>query len=141
LTPFYNAFNHYKVPCLSGLELEMVTLSLHKEPIRAYEKVIGLIQKVPNSVILVYCGRSNGAGPTLSAQTSVPVITVPATGKDFPEDVWSSLRSPSETPVATILDPKNAVLSALQILAMHNPAIYAELRIRQEERLYNIVSL
>jgi phosphoribosylaminoimidazole carboxylase / phosphoribosylaminoimidazole-succinocarboxamide synthase len=71
----------------------------------------------------------------------VPVITVPATWREFPEDVWSSLRTPSETPVVTILDPKNAVLSALQILAMGNPRLYAELRFRQEKRLHNIIRL
>lgn len=122
-------------------EVKIVTCSLHKEPVRAYEEIGRLLQEVPDSVVLVYVGRSNGAGPTLSAQVSVPVITVPATWREFPEDVWSSLRTPSETPVATILDPKNAVLLALQILAMRNPWLYAELRVRQEGRLYNIVKL
>ncbi|MEK7603734.1 MAG: AIR carboxylase family protein, partial [Patescibacteria group bacterium] len=115
--------------------------SLHKEPVRACEEIGKLVQEIPDSVVIVFCGRSNGAGPTLSAQCTVPVITVPATWREFPEDVWSSLRTPSETPVATILDPKNAVLSALQILAMRNPRLYAELRFRQEERLYNVVRL
>lgn len=114
---------------------------LCKEPVRAYEEISKLVQEVPDSVVIVYCGMSNGAGPTLSAQTTVPVITVPATWREFPEDVWSSLRTPSEVPVATILDPKNAVLSALQILAMRNPRLYAALRLRQEERLCNIVKL
>lgn len=122
-------------------EIKVVTCSLHKESVRAYEEINRLIQDTPDSVIIAYCGRSNGAGPTLSAQVSVPVITVPATWQEFPEDVWSSLRTPSETPVATILDPRNAVLSALQILAMRNPQLYAELRFQQEKRLCNIVGL
>ena len=122
-------------------DVKIVTCSLHKEPVRACEEIGKLVQEVPDSVVIVFCGRSNGAGPTLSAQCTVPVITVPAAWQEFPEDVWSSLRTPSETPVATILDPKNAVLSALQILAMRNPRLYAELRFRQEERLYNVVRL
>lgn len=122
-------------------EVKIVTCSLHKEPVRAYEEIGRLIQEVPDSVVVVYVGRSNGAGPTLSAQVTVPVITVPATWKEFPEDVWSSLRTPSDTPVVTVLDPENAVLSALQILAMRNPWLYANLRIRQEKRLCNIVKL
>lgn len=121
--------------------VQVATCSIHKEPIRACEEIAKLVQKVPDSVVIVFCGRSNGAGPTLSAQCTVPVITVPATWREFPEDVWSSLRTPSETPVATILDPKNAVLSALQILAMRNPRLYAEIRFRQEERLCNVVKL
>ncbi len=122
-------------------DVEIATCSLHKDPIRACEEVARLVQEVPNSVVIVFCGRSNGAGPTLSTQCTVPVITVPATWREFPEDVWSSLRTPSETPVVTILDPKNAVLSALQILAMGNPRLYAELRFRQEKRLHNIIRL
>jgi phosphoribosylaminoimidazole carboxylase/phosphoribosylaminoimidazole-succinocarboxamide synthase len=118
-----------------------MTCSLHKAPVRAYEELHRLVQEVPDSVIIAYIGRSNGAGPTLSAQVSVPVITVPATWKECYEDVWSSLRTPSETPAMTILEPKNAVLAALQILAMRNPRLYAELRFRQEERLYNFVQI
>lgn len=139
LGPFEEAFASYGVSGACGVKV--VTCSLHKEPIRACEEIWELIQKVPDSVVIVYCGRSNGAGPTVSAQCSVPVITVPATWREFPEDVWSSLRTPSETPVATILEPKNAVLLALQILAMRNPWIYAELRCRQEERLCNFVRI
>lgn len=125
----------------SEAKIKIATCSLHKEPIRACEEVAKLVQEVPDSVVIVFCGRSNGAGPTISAQCTVPVITIPATWREFPDDVWSSLRTPSETPVATILDPKNAVLSALQILAMRNPRLYAELRSRQEERLCNVVRI
>lgn len=138
LRPFLEAIATYEVR--ENLKVEIVTCSLHKEPIRAYEEIGKLVQEVPDSVVIVYAGMSNGAGPTLSAQITVPVITVPATWRDFPEDIWSSLRMPSETPVATILDPKNAVLSAFQILAMRNPCLYAWLRFWQEERLYNIAS-
>ena len=139
MAPFEEALASYDAQEVCGVSI--VTCSLHKELIRAYEEINKLIQEVPDSVVIAYCGRSNGAGPTLSAQVSVPVITVPANWREFPEDVWSSLRTPNDTPVATILDPKNAVLSALQILAMRNPRLYAELRIRQEERLCNIVRI
>lgn len=139
LKPFEDAVVTYGA---SGVcSVKVTTCSLHKEPVRACEEIWKLIQEVPDSVVIVFCGRSNGAGPTLSAQCAVPVITVPATWREFPEDVWSSLRTPSETPVATILDPQNAVLSALRILAMRNPRLYAELRFRQEAHLCNIVRL
>ncbi|MBI4128869.1 MAG: AIR carboxylase family protein [Parcubacteria group bacterium] len=112
-------------------------LSLHKRPIQAIETLHRMIQEVPDSVIITYVGRSNGAGPTLSANSTVPVISVPANWREFPEDVWSSLRTPSDTPALTVLDPKNAVLAALQILAMRNPRLYADLRMQQEERFTN----
>ncbi|MFA4891682.1 MAG: phosphoribosylaminoimidazolesuccinocarboxamide synthase [Candidatus Gracilibacteria bacterium] len=139
LKPFEDAITAYgaKGTC----EVKIATCSLHKEPVRACEEIGKLVHEIPDSVVIVYCGRSNGAGPTLSAHCTVPVITVPATWREFPEDIWSSLRTPSETPVMTILDPKNAILSALQILAMRNPRLYAELRIKQEKRLCNFIRL
>lgn len=121
--------------------VKVVTRSLHKQPVQALQELWALIQEVPDSVVIAYVGRSNGAGPTLSANTTVPVITVPATWEEFPEDVWSSLRTPSATPVMVVLDPKNAALAALQILAMHNPRLYAELRMVQERRLLNVAEL
>ncbi|MDD4784152.1 MAG: phosphoribosylaminoimidazolesuccinocarboxamide synthase [Candidatus Paceibacterota bacterium] len=117
----------------------VVTSSLHKTPVQAIDELIKKIQEVPDSVVIAYCGMSNGAGPTLSAHCMVPVITVPASWKDFHEDVWSSLRTPSDVPVSTVLNPKNAVLHVLQILAMRNPWLYAILRQKQEERLCNFL--
>ena len=84
-------------------------------------------------MVIAFIGRSNGAGPVLSAQSTVPVITVPASAKDFPEDVWSSLRAPSKVPVMTVLEPANAVLAALQILSARNPRIYAQRARRDRE--------
>ncbi len=92
-------------------------------------------------MVIAFIGRSNGAGPVLSAQSSVPVITVPASAKDFPEDVWSSLRAPSKTPVMTVLEPSNAVMAALQILSARNPQIYAKVRTDIESRAINILAL
>jgi phosphoribosylaminoimidazole carboxylase / phosphoribosylaminoimidazole-succinocarboxamide synthase len=118
-----------------------VTCSAHKEPIRAALRLQELLQEVPDSVVITYIGRSNGAGPTLSAISMAPVITVPASAKEFPDDVWSSLRAPSNVPLMTVLEPSNAVLAALQILAAHNPLVYAELRGKLEERMLNTIRL
>jgi phosphoribosylaminoimidazole carboxylase/phosphoribosylaminoimidazole-succinocarboxamide synthase len=121
--------------------LAIVTCSVHKEPVRACQEIIRLVQEIPDTVLIAYVGKSNGAGPVLSTQVSVPVITVPATAKEFPDDVWSSLRMPSNVPVMTVLEPKNAVFAALQILAMRNPGLYADFRLEQEKRLCNTVKL
>ncbi len=123
------------------LKLVIATCSIHKEPARGLDELHRLVREVPDTVVIAFIGRSNGAGPTLSASTTVPVITVPAGYKDFPEDVWSSLRTPSDVPVATILEPANAALAALQILALHNPQIHMLVRERLEERLVNAVAL
>lgn len=127
--------------CLSpqAFSLETIVCSVHKEPTKALRILQRLLQEVPDSVIIAYIGRSNGAGPVLSAQTTVPVITVPVDYKEFPEDAWSSLRAPSLVPVLTVLEPQNAVLAALNILSARNPCLYATVRGGVEDRLENLL--
>jgi phosphoribosylaminoimidazole-succinocarboxamide synthase/phosphoribosylcarboxyaminoimidazole (NCAIR) mutase len=147
LTPFRNALSEFGFrpnakPLAWGLGLLDTaftviegTCSAHKQPAKAHRMLQELSQTNPDSVIVAYIGLSNGAGPTLSANTTVPVITVPATVDKFPEDVWSSLRTPSNVPVMTVLRPDNAMRAALGILSGRNPAIYAVLRGDLEQRL------
>jgi phosphoribosylcarboxyaminoimidazole (NCAIR) mutase len=92
-------------------------------------------------VTFAHIGRSNGAGPTLSAMSTIPVITVPAGYREFPDDAWSCLRAPSNVPVMTVLEPANAVLAALQILSARNPRIYAHLREEIETRAVNTIAV
>ena len=119
--------------------MTVVTCSVHKEPVAAAGIFHRMIQEVPDLVVIAYIGRSNGAGPTLSAMSTIPVITVPASIKEFPDDLWSSLRAPSSVPVMTVLEPSNAVLAALQILSAHNPRLYAHLRMEIEKRTVNTI--
>ena len=121
--------------------MTVVTCSVHKEPVNAAGIFHRMMQEVPDTVVIAYIGRSNGAGPTLSAMSSVPVITVPASIKEFPDDLWSSLRAPSAVPVMTVLEPANAVLAALQILSGRNPRLYARVRGEIESRTVNTIAL
>ncbi len=119
--------------------LTVVTCSTHKEPLRAIATLHKAAHAIPDSVVIAYIGKSNGAGPTLSAASTIPVITVPATASEHAEDVWSSLRTPSTTPVMTVLDPGNAALAALHILSARNPHIYAHVREIIEQRMKNTI--
>ncbi len=121
--------------------MTVVTCSVHKEPVAAAGIFHRMLQEVPDSVVIAYIGRSNGAGPTLSAMSTVPVITVPASIKEFPDDIWSSLRAPSTVPVMTVLEPANAVLAALQILSGRNPRLYAHVRGDIENRIVNTLEI
>jgi phosphoribosylaminoimidazole carboxylase/phosphoribosylaminoimidazole-succinocarboxamide synthase len=119
--------------------MTVVTCSIHKEPVAGAATFHRLVQEIPDTVVIANIGRSNGAGPVLSAMSTVPVITVPASAREFPDDVWSSLRAPSAVPVMTVLEPSNAVLAALQILSSRNPRLYARLRGQIESRTVNTV--
>jgi phosphoribosylaminoimidazole carboxylase/phosphoribosylaminoimidazole-succinocarboxamide synthase len=129
--PFTEAFNKYG--CTSTV-LDSYTCSVHKEPVKAVNVFRQTSHLHPNLVTIAYVGRSNGAGPVLSAAANTPVITVPAGYKEFPDDIWSSLRTPSDVPVMTILDPANAMLAALTILSLNNPELYMILQERIESR-------
>jgi phosphoribosylaminoimidazole carboxylase/phosphoribosylaminoimidazole-succinocarboxamide synthase len=121
--------------------MTVVTCSVHKQPVVAAGILYRMAHEIPDSVVIAYIGRSNGAGPTLSAISSIPVITVPASVKEFPEDVWSSLRAPSNVPVMTVLEPANAVLAAIQILSARNPRLYAHVRGEIENRAVNTIQI
>jgi phosphoribosylaminoimidazole carboxylase / phosphoribosylaminoimidazole-succinocarboxamide synthase len=121
--------------------MTVVTCSVHKQPVAAAGILDRMAHEIPDSVVIAYIGRSNGAGPTLSAISTVPVITVPASVKEFPEDVWSSLRAPSNVPVMTVLEPANAVLAAIQILSARNPRLYAHVRSEIENRTVNTIQI
>lgn len=136
LEPFTKPLNAFSN---RHLKVSQVTSSIHKNPVGSYQVLHDRIKETPDSVVISYIGRSNGAGPTLSANATVPVITTPAGWDKFHEDVWSSLRAPSQTPVMTVMEPQNAVLAALQILAARNPLLYMQLRLKQEDRLVNIL--
>ncbi len=119
----------------------VITCSMHKDPVLGYHELMHRVQQIPDTVVMAFIGRSNGAGPTLSANTIVPVITIPVGWEKFPEDIWSSLRTPSKVPVMTILDKKNAVRAALQILAQHNPALYMHIQTERIGSARNMVLL
>jgi len=111
---------------IEGLHIEQPVISAHKKPTYAIEELERIHTVYPEGgVIIALVGMSNGLGPTLSARTDWPVISVCTTANEHPEDVWSNLRMPSDVPNLTVLSPKNAVLSALNILGEKNPVIYA----------------
>ena len=121
------------------ISTQVITCSIHKDPVGGYQELTDHVQQIPNSVLLAFIGRSNGAGPTLSANTTIPVITIPVGWEKFPDDIWSSLRAPSNVPVMTVLDSKNACLAALQILSANNAALAMQLQTERLGRSRNIV--
>ena len=55
-----------------------------------------LLGKLNPVVFVAIAGRSNGLGPTVSGNTTFPVINCPPLNADWgAQDVWSSIRLPS----------------------------------------------
>lgn len=129
--------NHPTIPNIYGIAEEVVTISAHKQPAKVLEKLSELEAKYPQGVVIIaIAGMSNGLGPILSAQTSWPVINCPPELIENPNDIWSSINLPSNVPASTIVNPKNAVLNALNILALSNP-IAGMLRRYEIEKIVN----
>ena len=123
-----------KKEALPGFVIVEVTASGHKSTDECLKKLEEILRDYPEGgVIIAKVGMSNGLGPILASHTSWPVISIPAGLKEFPDDVWSSLRMPSKNPMATIASDSNAVQFAFNILAQKNPAVYMARQFAIEE--------
>ncbi|MHA1481955.1 MAG: phosphoribosylaminoimidazolesuccinocarboxamide synthase [Candidatus Heimdallarchaeaceae archaeon] len=109
-----------------GLTIEKVTLSGHKSTRQVLDKLNEIVGRYPDGgILLIKVGMSNGLGPILATHSHWPIVNIPATLKSFPQDLWSSVRMPSQAPCVTINRDQNAILFALNVLAMKNPLLYA----------------
>lgn len=102
--------------------------SAHKTPdhvmelIRQYE-----VGNEPHVYITV-AGRSNALSGFVDANVTAPVLACPPTSDSFGGmDILSSLRMPSGVAPLVILEPENAALAAVKILAVARPDLRQQL--------------
>jgi len=113
-----------------GVANEVIVASAHKVP----EKVFGIVTQNNESesdlVYITIAGRSNGLSGVTAANSIHPVIACPPFKDkyDMAQNVNSTLVMPSDTPVLTVLDPQNAVMSAIRILALRNDGLKAKIK-------------
>ncbi len=114
---------------------DIVVASAHKVP----EKVVEVIQKLNEDpqpqVIITVVGMSNGLAGVAAASSVHPVLTCPPAKslEEYQVDLHSSLRMPSDVPVLTVLNPKNAALAAVRILSETDPALRKKVVARIEK--------
>ncbi|CAL7948076.1 unnamed protein product [Xylocopa violacea] len=122
-----------------GLRVQYRVCSAHKgtqETLRILSEYEGNHEKV---VLIAVAGRSNGLGPVLSGNTSLPVINCPPfKPENISQDLWSSINVPSGIGCTTVAYPESAALAAAQIHALHDHLVWARLRVKQ---LMNFISL
>lgn len=107
--------------------VEYIALSGHKAPQCCLDQLEKYHTMYPDGgVIVVKVGRSDGLGPILAARTVWPVIAIPATYEQFPDDIHSSTRMPSQVPLMTSSPEENAILAALNVFSVKNPVAYME---------------
>ena len=77
-----------------------------------------------NGVIIAIAGLSNALSGMVAGISSIPVITCPPNA----DDLLSSLRMPPGVAHATVLDPKNAALLAVKILALNDKSLKTKIK-------------
>lgn len=109
---------------------EILVASAHKVP----EKVLEIVKKYniseePTCYITI-AGRSNGLSGVVAANSIHPVIACPPfkSKEDMLINMHSTLQMPSDTPVLTVVDPQNAVMSALRILGNSEPELKEKIK-------------
>lgn len=113
-----------------GVPSRLHVASAHKVP----EKLMGLIDAYNHSsqpiVYITIAGRSNGLSGVTAGSAIHPVIACPPFKDhgDYQVNVHSSLQMPSDTPVVTVLDPANAALAAVRMLALNDPTLLERMR-------------
>lgn len=102
-----------------GASYEVKVMSAHKVPEMCAEYV-GEMNKQKNVVYITCAGRSNGLSGVIAGSSVHPVIACPpfSSKEDYLINIHSTLQMPSDTPVLTVIDPKNAALAAVKILAL-----------------------
>lgn len=112
--------------------------SAHKTP----EKVLDIVKNYEDEEGIVYItvtGRSNALSGFVDANTTFPVIACPPYSDKFSGvDIFSSLRMPSGVGPLVVINPENAALAALKILAFKNPFLSDRVESYREKLRKNI---
>ncbi len=107
--------------------------SAHKTP----NKVLEILNEDDGDLNLVYvtvAGRSNALSGFLDANTYRPVIACPPYSDKFAGvDIFSSLRMPSGSGLATVLEPETAAILAAKILAFGDKELIGKIENYQKE--------
>ena len=121
--------NEFDVPS------KILVASAHKVPEKVMEIVAKLNADPQPQVVITVVGMSNGLAGSVAGSCFHPVINSPPhkNEHEYLADIHSSLRMPSYVPVMTILNPKNAALAAVKILAESDADLKEKLKRKIKE--------
>ena len=116
--------------CSNGFSVkyEVRAVSAHKLAEQVLKAVREYEEKHESMVFIAVAGRSNALGPLIAGHSSFPVINCPQLSEKFDfMDLLSSLRMPSNVACCNILEPENAALHAVKILAVSDAGLKEKL--------------
>ncbi len=116
-----------------GIKCVMRIGSAHKVPLKVLE-IIKEYEK-ENAVFITVAGRSNALSGFVDAQTTRPVIACPPYSEKFSgADIFSTLRMPSGVCPMTVIEPEEAGLAAIKILALADRNLEAKIKSYHEQK-------
>lgn len=103
-----------------GVKTELYVASAHKVPELVLDIVNDFNKTKDDIVYITIAGRSNGLSGVTAANSVHPVLACPPfkDKSDYLANIHSSIQMPSDTPAMTVVDPQNAAMAALRILAL-----------------------
>ena len=116
-----------------GVECVMRIASAHKVPLKALD----IVKQYENedTVFITVAGRSNALSGFVDANTARPVIACPPYSDKFGgNDLYSTLRMPSGVCPMLVLEPEEAGLAALKILALNNKQLASKIQEYQKAK-------
>ena len=123
-----------------GISYKIHIASAHRTPDYLL-KLIGDCEALSEPVIYIcVAGRSNALGGFIDAQSGRPVINCPPFSEKYAGlDILSSLRMPSGVASMTVLEPEQAALAAVKILALDNKKLKEKVLSYQKKNREKIV--
>lgn len=116
-----------------GVESILRVASAHKVPMKALA-IIKQYESVADLFITV-AGRSNALSGFVDAHTPKPVIACPPYSDKFSgADIFSSLRMPSGVCPLVVLEPEQAALAAVKIVAVADKALQIKITQFQQSK-------
>jgi 5-(carboxyamino)imidazole ribonucleotide mutase len=102
------------------VKTELYVASAHKVPELVLDIVNDFNKSGEDIVYITIAGRSNGLSGVVAANAIHPVIACPPfkDKDDYMVNVHSSTMYPSDTPSMLVVDPQNAAMAAIRILAL-----------------------
>ncbi|OYD13973.1 5-(carboxyamino)imidazole ribonucleotide mutase [candidate division WOR-3 bacterium JGI_Cruoil_03_44_89] len=116
-----------------GVECALRVASAHKTPL----KVLEIIREYETEtvVFITVAGRSNALSGFVDANTTKPVIAAPPHNNELAVvDIFSSLRMPSGVCPMVVLEPAEAALAAIKILAIEDEKLTTKIREYQRKK-------
>ncbi len=116
-----------------GVSFSLRVASAHKIPLKVLEI---LKEEGEECVYITIAGRSNALSAFVDWHTPNPVIACPPYSEKFGgADLFSSISMPSYVAPLLVLEPENAALAALKILALKDKNLKEELEKFKKEKI------